>query len=100
MIALTGKMSVEEYRLVKRVMELEEKNKRLIQALETLAKVEWDEWEEDDMSATAFKFVMLSKAGLPDDEMDLESEAVKKLFPQGIPGIGEFIRAALEGGGE
>ena len=97
---LTEKMSVEEYRWAKRLIELEEKNKRLIQALKTLAKVEWDEWEEDDMSATAFKFVMMDRAGISESEMDFDSKAVKEAFPNGIPGIGAFIRAALEGGGE
>lgn len=85
----------------KRIVALQAKNKRLRSALETLAQVEWDEWEEDDLSATAFKFVMLSQAGFPDDEMDLESDAVKKAFPDGIPGIGEYIKTALlEEGGE
>ena len=82
-------------KLDKKIQQLEDENKRLRYGLETLAKVEWKEWEED-MSAIAFKFVLLTKAGLSDDEMDLESEAVKKLFPQGIPGIGEFIKQALE----
>ena len=76
----------------KRVQELEAENKRLRSALETLAEVEWDEWEEDDMSAIAFRYVLLEQAGVPEESW----ECCKN-----VPGIGEFLRQVLvEGSGE
>ena len=72
----------------KRVQELEAENKRLRSALETLAEVEWDEWEEDDMSAIAFRYVLLEQAGVPEESWEC---------CENVPGIGEFLRQVLGG---
>ena len=78
-------------KLDEKVQHLEDENKRLRYGLETLAKVEWKEWEEDDMSATAFRYVLLEQAGVPEESWECCGN---------VPGIGEFLRQVLVAIGE
>lgn len=76
-------------KLDKKIQQLEDENSRLRYGLETLAKVEWKEWEEDD-SATAFRYVLLEQAGVPEESWEC---------CENVPGIGEFLRQVLGYGG-
>ena len=75
---------------------LAKRAERLEKALRLLDLVEWDEFADHDLSATAFRYVMLEVAGVPDDKWD-DPAAAKAAYPDGVPGIGDVIKQALAG---